>query len=141
MTGTVDDTGTDRAKLSAEMLLQDAEEAMGDRDLEGAHELLRMAADLDPDRIEIEGYVDLVRTQLIKQYRDRVGDTTRAPRIVGDPAAITRFNLPADAGFLLSLVDGTTTVDELVTLSGLGTFEALRILDRLIDAEIATVNP
>ncbi|NQZ98412.1 MAG: hypothetical protein HRU01_18070 [Myxococcales bacterium] len=58
-------------------------------------------------------------SQLVKHYRDCVGDTTRAPRIVADHAAIMRFNLPADAGFLLSFVDGSTTVDEVGTLCAL----------------------
>ncbi len=141
MTEPTDTEELERIRVSAEMLLQDGQEAVQDGDLESAHEFLRMAAELDPERIELEGYVDQVRSQLVKQYRDRVGDTSRAPRIVGDPAAITRFNLPANAGFLLSFVDGNTTVDEIITLSGLGTFEALRILDRLLEADIATVTP
>ena len=82
----------------------------------------------------------LVRSQLVKHYRDRVGDTPRAPRIIADHAAIMRFNLPADAGFLLSFVDGSTSVDEVGTLSGRGTFEALRMLDRLPNTEIITVD-
>ena len=129
------------AKLSAEILLQDAHEAVQAQDLEGALELLRAAAAQDPDRIELEGFVDGVRSRLLKQYRDNVGDVQEIPRVVADKAAIMRFNLPADAGFLLSLVDGKTTVLEIVSISGMDAFDAFRILNGLFEAKIAAVSP
>ena len=55
MNPTDDDTRDDCTKLSAEMLLQDAQGAIEERDLEGALEFLRMAAEFDPARIEFEG--------------------------------------------------------------------------------------
>jgi len=128
------------ARLSAEILLQDAHEAIESQDLEGALELLRAAAVQDPDRIELEGFVDGVRSQLLKQYRDRVGDEQGIPKLIADTAAIMRFNLPADAGFLLSLVDGKTTIREIVSISGMDAFDAFRILNGLFDAKIAAVD-
>ena len=128
-------------KLSAEILLQDAREAIESRDLEGALELLRAAATRDPDRIELEGFVDGVRSQLLKQYRDQVGDLQGVPTVVADKTAVMRFNLPADAGFMLSLVDGKTTVQEIVSISGMDAFDAFRILKGLLEAKIAAVEP
>ncbi len=128
-------------KLSAEILLQDAHEAIESEDLEGALELLRAAATRDPDRIELEGFVDGVRSRLLKQYRDQVGDVEAIPRIIADQAAVMRFNLPADAGFLLSLVDGQTTVQEIVSISGMDAFDAFQILKSLLEANIAAVEP
>ena len=61
------------------------------------------------------------------------------PQLRLDPASIARYNLSANAGFLLSRLDGSTSVDELVSLSGMDAFETLRILNRLIDAEIIGV--
>lgn len=130
----------EQRKLSAEMLLQDAREALGEDDLEGALDLLGMAAQLDPDRMEVEGYVDMVRSQLLKRYRERVGDASRAPRVATDPATLGRFNLSAGAGFVLSLIDGSTSVEDLLSLSGMDSFEAFRILNGLLDAGIAVLD-
>ena len=47
-----------------------------------------------------------------------------------------KFNLPATAGFVLSQVDGATSVTDLVSLSGLDEFDTLRILSHLLDAGI-----
>ena len=121
--------------------MQDAREAIESRDLEGALELLRAAATRDPDRIELEGFVDGVRSQLLKQYRDQVGDLQGVPTVVADKTAVMRFNLPADAGFMLSLVDGKTTVQEIVSISGMDAFDAFRILKGLLEAKIAAVEP
>ncbi len=128
------------AKLSAEILLQDAHEAMECQDLEGALELLRAAAAQDPDRIELEGFVDGVRSRLLKQYREDVGDVEGIPKIIADKAATMSINLPAQAGFLLSLVDGKTTIHEIVSISGMDAFDAFRILKGLFEAKIAAVD-
>ena len=128
------------AKLSAEILLQDAQEAVESEDLEGALELLRAAAAQDPDRIELEGFVDGVRSRLLKQYREEVGDVQGVPSVIADKAVIMNINLPAQAGFLLSLVDGKTTIREIVSISGMDAFDAFRILKCLLEAKIAAVD-
>ncbi len=130
----------EQQKLSAEILLQDAREAMGMEDLEGALELLRMSADLDPDRMEVETYVDMVRSQLVKRYRNRVGDPRSVVRLAVAADEVSRFNLSSVAGFLLSQVDGSTTVEQLLTLSGVDSFESYRALSGLLDAGIVAVE-
>jgi hypothetical protein len=47
--------------VKVEALLKDAHEALCCEDLESALDLFQVAAQLDPDRLELEGYVDLVR--------------------------------------------------------------------------------
>ena len=58
-----------------------------------------------------------------------------------DLAEITKFNLPKDAGFLLSLMDGVTSLDNLMTVSGMDSFEALRTTKNLIDIGIVRMQP
>ena len=106
---------------------------------EGALELYQMAASLDPTRIELEGYVDLLRTRLVKIYRERIGDGSRVPSLLVPLDRITRFNLPAEAGFVLSLIDGRICFDELLSVSGMGPFEALRSFASLVEAGIVGV--
>lgn len=118
-------------------LVEEAGERLEAEDLEGALDLFRAAADLEPDRIEVEGYIDAIRSQLLQRYRKRVGETGAVPKLLIQPSAITRHQLPADAGFVLSLMDGETTVEQLIALSGMDAFETLRILNDLVDAGIA----
>jgi hypothetical protein len=123
----------------AAALLRDAQELLRAENYEGALELYQTAAALEPDRIELEGYVDLLRSRLVKLYRERIGDGAQVPRLRMPEGQITRFNLPADAGFVLSLIDGRTSFDELLSVSGMGPFEALRIFASLLEARIVGV--
>jgi hypothetical protein len=124
---------------SLSTLLEDAQLLLRGRDYEGALDLYQMAASLDPGRIELEGFVDLLRSRLAQRYRERIGDPGRIPKLLVPLDQITGVNLPADAGFVLSLIDGRTSFDELLSLSGMGPFEALRIFAGLLDAGIVEV--
>jgi hypothetical protein len=126
--------------LSCESLLRDARELVRQGELESALDHLTLVAQLDPGRDEVQGYIDMVRSRLLRLYRDRVGPLACVPRVVAEPEAIKRYNLSADAGFLLSLLDGSTSVEQLLSLSGMDAFQALRILCRLLDAGIAVVE-
>jgi len=124
---------------SIEALLRDAQELVRVENYEGALELYQLAASLDPARVELEGYVDLLRGRLVKIYRERIGDLRQVPKLLVPLDRITRFNLPTEAGFVLSLIDGRTSFDELLSVSGMGPFEALRIFARLVEARIVGV--
>jgi hypothetical protein len=125
---------------SVAALLRDAQELLRDENFEGALDLYQAAAVLDPSRVELEGYVDLLRCRLVKIYRDRIGDGRRVPKLLVSLDRTIRINLPADAGFVLSLIDGRTCFDELLSLSGMGPFEALRIFASLLEARILGVS-
>lgn len=125
---------------SVQALIRDAQELLHSQELEGALDLFEMAADLDPQRIEVDGYVDMIRSRLLQRYRERIGDLRVVPKLLIAPDEIHRYNLPANAGFVLSLLDGATTVEQLISLSGMDSFEALRIVNRLLDAEIAGID-
>jgi hypothetical protein len=131
---------TSDGRARGDALLEDAHEALRCEDLESALGLFLVAAQLDPDRFEIEGYVDLVRSRLLKRYRERIGDLQAVPRLLISGGEIMRFNLAPDGGFMLSLVDGSTSFEQLVSLSGMVAFEAFRNLSALLDAGILGVD-
>ena len=127
-----------RAKVEA--LLEDAHEALRCEDLESALDLFQVASQLDPDRFEIEGYIDLVRSRLLKRYRERLGELQAVPRLLVTAGEVRSFNLAPDAGFMLSLIDGSTNFEQLVSLSGMAAFDAFRNLSSLLDAGILGVD-
>jgi hypothetical protein len=89
----------------------------------------------------IQGYFELVRSHLFKYFRERVADASRVLKIKITPEEVMRFNLPANAGFVLSMVDGSTSVNEILTLSGMDPFEAVRVVNKLLDVGIVEVTP
>lgn len=87
--------------------------------------------------LENEAMVELLRATLYAEYRAELGGLEQVPRIVGEAAAsLQSRNLPPSAGFLLSMVDGMTPLSDLISLSGMDRFEALRSVCRMREARI-----
>jgi gamma-glutamylcyclotransferase (GGCT)/AIG2-like uncharacterized protein YtfP len=110
-------------------------------DWEGALDLLRSTGDAQPVALEFQATLELVRSRLLRQYTERVGSLDQVPALRGGSADLTSYNLPSDAGFMISLIDGTTPLTDLISLSGMDAFEALRIMGNLLDAEIVELRP
>jgi hypothetical protein len=72
--------------------------------------------------------VDQVGTAAVKLAQSRRGE---APRLVASRSTIAQAPIDARAAFILSLVDGVTTVDALVDMSGMPGDEVRTILGRL----------
>jgi len=106
-----------------------------------AFPLLRTAAEATPGDLELQAGLELVRGHLYARYRERTQGGACRPRVRVGSDQLMQFNLPPDAGFVLSMVDGHTRVDELVTVSGMDPFDALHLLCRLECAGIVEMEP
>jgi hypothetical protein len=125
---------------TAQSVIGDARGLVRGDQLEGALELMQSGSVEAGSNLEIEALIELARVELVKRYRDRLGDMASVPVVQGDPKRLTQFNLPANAGFLLSLLDGSTAVADLITLSGMDAFDALRTIVGLVDAGIVELR-
>jgi hypothetical protein len=103
---------------------------------EAALDLLRSRSDSEPTALEYEATVEIVRSRLLCRYTKRVGNLDGIPSLKDGTGDLTSHNLPSDAGFMLSLIDGTTGMADLISLSGMDAFEALRIVGSLLDDDI-----
>jgi len=132
---------TEAVGVEGGSLLADALELFRKGDTQESLEMLETLARENPRQMEIQGYLELVRSHLFGDYRGRVPDASSVLKLKITPEEIMRFNLPANAGFLLSMIDGSTSVNEILALSGMDPFEAFRTVNRLLDAGIVEVNP
>ncbi len=125
---------------TGDALVREATKLFRAGELEGALDLFETVARRDAARIEVQSYIEMLRSQLLKSYRERVGSRDGTVRLLIDSDAVMKFNLPTTAGFVLSLVDGSTSVNDLMSLSGLDAFDTLRILTGLRDAGIVEIE-
>jgi serine/threonine-protein kinase len=79
--------------------------------------------------------------EMEKYYLDRIGPRRQVPRIAMDPREVTRLALDHRTGFLLSLVDGRITIEELTDVSGMPRVETLRIVCELLDHGVLALTP
>lgn len=87
----------------------------------------------DPSAQVSEWKVECERL-LTARYMARVGGPRALLEVRSTPAEQARLPLSPAAAFLLTLVDGYTTVDEILDISGFGRLEALRDLARLVES-------
>ena len=118
-------------------IVDDARRLLRSEDSETALELLISAP--GEGTLESEAMIELLRANLFQHYRRELGDLTQVARLVdGASKEIQSRNLPSSAGFLLSMIDGATALGDLVSVSGMDRFEALRALSRMHQAGIVT---
>lgn len=83
------------------------------------------------DGLESEAMVELLRANLFKHYRLKLGTMDQVPRVVEGRRDQLAGNLPLSTGFLLSRVDGQTPLSELIVASRMDRFEVLRAIHRM----------
>lgn len=105
-----------------------------------AYEALSSHTAEKPGDLEAQARLELLRSHLHAAHRERVGDGAGVPAVRMGPDEVLRFNLPANAGFVLSMIDGHTCVSDLLALTGMDPFDALHVFTRLIDAGIVEVR-
>ncbi|GAB4214503.1 MAG: hypothetical protein OHK0013_39240 [Sandaracinaceae bacterium] len=123
-----------RARPSSE---PDLAADMADRfalgDFTGALRAAELILGQDPTDAEAALVADRARERLVHLHLARLGGlgAVLSPKVAG--AEVRWLGLDHRAGFLLSLVDGATSVEEILDLSGMARHEALRLLAELLD--------
>jgi len=108
--------------------------AVGDfsRALEIAEQLLARS----PDDTATRRYAQNCRDVLTQMYAARIGPLDQVITVSVSPEEVQWLSLDHRAGFLLSLVDGQSTVDEILDISGMTRLDALKILNDLAERQV-----
>lgn len=93
---------------------------------------LSQLAKANPERLDLRGYVELVRKQLLEQWAGEIGDRGRCLRCVKSDEQLMALDLQPDEAFLLSQIEGSVTIDDLVSLSSTDRFRSFEIVTRLL---------
>lgn len=114
-------------------LMTEARRKLQADDFTGAIEIVEQVLAGDPMHAEARSVLEENTTRLLAMYRSRLGKLSRTPRVKLRPQEITWQSLDHRAGFLLSQIDGRTTYEEIIDISGMSELEASRILARLVE--------
>jgi len=121
-------------------LVREARALMHRSDFAGAYGMLAGASAQGTPGLEYEATLDLARSRLFGFYCEQVGELSCTPRVLGDATRIKGYNLPPDAGFVLSMIDGGTSLEDLISLLGMDPFEALHTVSGLLDAGLVEMS-
>ena len=93
-----------------------------------------------PDDLSVRGYVELLRNTIVRDFLSHPRGMQAVPKLSADFLSnFDRFNLNAQEGYLVSLIDGRLDVQKLVILSPFDPFSTLFILAKLEQERAITV--
>jgi len=134
----------DRARPSSQPGVDLASE-MAERyaldDFTGALRIAELLLGSDPSNPEARRYAQSCRERLVQIYTSRLGAITHRVEVIVPDREVRWLGLDHRAGFLLSRIDGTHTVDEVIDMSGMQRLEALKTLVDLRDAGAIRIRP
>ncbi len=105
-------------------------------DFSGAVELLDKVLAEQPDHAEAARLREEAEAELLKMYSSKVGDLDAVPRVRMASDEIIWLNLDHRAGFVLSMIDGHTCYEDILSVTGLPRLEGLRILAQLVQEKV-----
>ncbi len=97
-----------------------------------AMEMFESILQEEPNDLDVQGYYEMARNQQLKQYKSEVGDLSQIPRVIKKAAELLKLNLDHKEGFILSLIDGKLSYDDVFSLSNMDGFKTYRIIYRLL---------
>lgn len=94
-----------------------------------------------PEHAEALRYANNCRDVLTQMYSARLGALDQRVTMAIPSEQIRWLSLDHRSGFLLSLVDGNSSVEELLDISGMAKLDALRILYNLREERVIALVP
>ncbi len=107
-------------------------------DFSGSLQLAELILGADSRHDEAKRIAARAKEHLVQFHLARLGGLSAVLGVRVAGADVRWLGLDHRAGFLLSLVDGTTTVEEIVDVSSMPRHEALRLLAELLEASAVT---
>lgn len=93
-----------------------------------------------PDDLSIRGYIEIIRNNIVREFIGHPKGMQAVPKLSADFLTnFDRFNLNAQEGYLVSLIDGRLDLQKLVILSPFDQFNTLFILAKLQQERAITV--
>jgi hypothetical protein len=93
-----------------------------------------------PDFAAARRYLDAARDALVQMYIGRLGSGSQVLRVAMRPDEIQGLSLDHRSGFLISLIDGVATLDEILDMSGMPPLDALRLLYEMREQGVVVVD-
>jgi len=109
-------------------------------DFSGALVVAEGLLDAEPGHAAAERCAQSCRGILIQMYASRFGSLHCVPRVVVPLDQIRWLSLDHRAGFLLSLVDGTSRIEDVLDICGMPRLDALRLLLALLEQRVIAVE-
>lgn len=121
----------DQIRRRITLLLDRAAAWSADGDLDRAVAAVDLALNEDPNSALAQKLIQRHRDTIMQVFQAFLGDLARQPMLARPLHELSNAPISPRAAFLLSRVDGTLTIDEILDVSGMPRMEAYRYLCQL----------
>lgn len=95
-----------------------------------------------PHDLALRGYVEIVRNAIVREFIDNPKGMSAIPKLTSEfLTGFDKFNLNAQEGYLISLIDGRLDLQKLLRVSPFDTFATLFNLAKLQYQRAITITP
>lgn len=105
-------------------------------DYSGALEMAELILAGEPSNLEAAECGENCRSVLQRMYEAKIGSLDRIPTIIVPRTQMRWLSIDHRAGFILSLIDGTSTIEMVLDVAGMPKLDSLRILHELVQRRI-----
>jgi len=105
-------------------------------DYSGALEMAELILAGDPSNLEAAECGENCRSTLLQMYAAKIGSLDRIPTVLVPRTQMRWLSIDHRAGFILSLIDGTSTIEMVLDVAGMPRLDSLRILHELAQRRI-----
>jgi hypothetical protein len=109
-------------------------------DYSGALVVAESLLEENPTHVEAREYAESCRSVLQQMYMARIGSLARVPVVEVARDQLRWLSIDHRAGFVLSLVDGISSLEMILDVSGMPSLDALRILFELVEQRIVSLR-
>ncbi len=110
-------------------------------DYTGAFEMAELLLTEDPNDMEAAECAESCRGVLEGMYAARLGPLDRVPTVIVQRTQLRWLSIDHRAGFVLSLIDGSSTLEMILDVSGMPRLDAMRILQELLQQKVVSLKP
>jgi hypothetical protein len=121
-------------------LLADARDRYAMGDFSGALVVVETLLEAEPGHGEAQKIAGSCRDVLLQMYSARLGPLSQVASVAIPADQIRWLSLDHRAGFLLSLVDGVSSIEEILDVSGMRHLDALRIMCTLLEQRVIAIE-
>jgi hypothetical protein len=109
-------------------------------DFSGALAIAEGILSSEPDNVDAQRYAESCRDVLRQMYAARLGPMDQIPVVAIPTEQLRWLTLDHRSGFLLSHVDGVSTLEEILDVSGMNPLEAMRIIYDLLQQKVIALQ-
>jgi hypothetical protein len=95
---------------------------------------------VDPGNLEAAGCAEECRFMVEQVLIAQLGSLDRVPILLVAPSKVRWMTLDHRAGFVMSLIDGASSIELILDVSGMPRLDALRMLQELVDQGVVEVR-